>query len=107
MPLFTYICILIVLNILFIMCKSDVFHDETGNDIRENRDYTPSRANAFARTDEEKLGYIRKDVENIVSILGMNLTGDSQKGTSDRVAKMFVKEIFGGLNPAKKPSSYT
>lgn len=39
--------------------------------------------------------------------LGIDLTDDSLKGTPNRVAKMFVKEIFGGLNPAKKPSSST
>jgi GTP cyclohydrolase I len=37
----------------------------------------------------------------------MDLTDDSLKGTPNRVAKMFVKEIFGGLNPAKKPSAST
>ena len=37
----------------------------------------------------------------------MDLTDDSLKGTPNRVAKMFVKEIFGGLNPNKKPSSST
>jgi GTP cyclohydrolase I len=34
----------------------------------------------------------------------MDLTDDSIKGTPNRVAKMFVKEIFG-LNPARKPKS--
>src|SRR5690554_6603482 len=37
----------------------------------------------------------------------MDLTDDSLKGAPNRVAKMFVKEIFGGLNPAKKPSAST
>jgi GTP cyclohydrolase I len=39
--------------------------------------------------------------------LGMDLTDDSLKGTPNRVAKMFVKEIFGGLNPDKKPKAST
>jgi len=42
-----------------------------------------------------------------LSTLGMDLTDDSLKKTPDRVAKLFVKEIFGGLNPTKKPSSST
>ena len=37
----------------------------------------------------------------------MDLTDDSLKGTPNRVAKMFVKEIFGGLNPARKPKAST
>ena len=41
------------------------------------------------------------------TVSGMDLTDDSLKGTPNRVAKMFVKEIFGGLNPAKKPSAST
>jgi GTP cyclohydrolase I len=35
--------------------------------------------------------------------LGLDLTDDSLKGTPKRVAKMYVKEIFSGLNPANKP----
>jgi len=46
-------------------------------------------------------------VESILYTLGMDLNDDSLAGTPNRVAKMFVKEIFGGLNPAKKPSSST
>src|SRR5690606_6814067 len=62
---------------------------------------------AFLISDDEKIASIKKDVENILNTLGMDLTDDSLKGTPNRVAKMFVKEIFGGLNPAKKPSSST
>src|SRR5690554_2224151 len=102
MPLFTYICILIVLNILFIMCKPDVFHDEIANDHIGTSDYTSLRADAFDKTDEDKIASIRNDVENILTTLGMDLTDDSLKGTPNRVAKMFVKEIFGGLNPDRK-----
>src|SRR5690606_37871089 len=45
--------------------------------------------------------------ENILVTLGVDLTDDSLKGTPNRVAKMCVKEIFGGLNAKKKPSSST
>jgi GTP cyclohydrolase I len=65
------------------------------------------RADAFAISDEDKIESIKKDVESILLTLGLDLTDDSLKGTPNRVAKMFVKEIFGGLNPAKKPSSST
>lgn len=68
---------------------------------------TPLRADAFVISDEEKIELIKKDVEHILTTLGMDLTDDSLKGTPNRVAKMFVKDIFGGLNPAKKPSSST
>ena len=39
--------------------------------------------------------------------LGLDLSDDSLKGTPNRVAKMFVNEIFGGLDPAKKPKAST
>jgi GTP cyclohydrolase I len=37
----------------------------------------------------------------------MDLTDDSLRGTPKRVAKMFVNEIFGGLDPKTKPSAST
>jgi GTP cyclohydrolase I len=65
------------------------------------------RADAFAISDENKIELIKKDVESILLTLGLDLTDDSLKGTPNRVAKMFVEEIFGGLNPSNKPSSST
>lgn len=35
--------------------------------------------------------------------LGLDLRDDSLRGTPERVAKMYVKEIFSGLDPANKP----
>ena len=67
----------------------------------------PIREDAFNLTDDEKIERIKKDVESILLTLGMDLTDDSIKGTPNRVAKMFVKEIFGGLNPNKKPKPST
>ncbi len=67
----------------------------------------PIRENAFELTDDQKIEAIKKDVENMLQTLGMDLSDDSIKGTPNRVAKMFVKEIFGGLNPQKKPKSST
>jgi GTP cyclohydrolase I len=37
--------------------------------------------------------------------MGLDLSDDSLKETPHRVAKMFVKEIFSGLNPANKPEA--
>ncbi|MBC7494089.1 MAG: GTP cyclohydrolase I FolE, partial [Flavobacterium sp.] len=68
---------------------------------------TPLRDDAFDLSDEEKIELIKKDVANILHTLGIDLNDDSLKGTPNRVAKMFVKELFGGLNPLKKPNSST
>lgn len=68
---------------------------------------TPLRSDAFELTDEEKIERIRTDVERILNTLGMDLTDDSLKGTPNRVAKMFVREMFGGLNPSRKPKAST
>ncbi|WP_159799725.1 GTP cyclohydrolase I FolE [Flavobacterium sp. MK4S-17] len=83
------------------------FKDEIGDNHIATNFNTPLRPDAFDLTDEQKIESIKKDVENILNTLGMDLTDDSLKGTPNRVAKMFVKEIFEGLNPAKKPGSST
>ena len=67
----------------------------------------PFRPDAFELSDDQKIDAIKKDVASSLRTLGIDLTDDSLKGTPNRVAKMFVKEIFGGMNPAKKPSSST
>ncbi len=89
------------------MTNHEDFTDELGNNHIGTSDQTPLRKDAFEKTDEEKIAIIKKNVENILTTLGMDLTDDSLQKTPDRVAKMFVKEIFGGLNPNKKPSSST
>jgi GTP cyclohydrolase I len=89
------------------MTNNDDFNDEIGNNHIASNDQTPLRKDAFEKTDEEKMELIKKDVEHILTTLGMDLSDDSLKGTPNRVAKMFVKELFGGLNPNKKPSSST
>ncbi len=89
------------------MTNNEEFANEIGNNHIATNEQTPLRKDAFEKTDEEKIELIKKDVENILFTLGMDLTDDSLKGTPNRVAKMFVKEIFGGLNPNKKPSSST
>jgi GTP cyclohydrolase IA len=89
------------------MINSDELNDEIGNNHISNNVNNPLRENAFDLSDDQKIELIKKDVEHILHTLGIDLTDDSLKGTPNRVAKMFVKEIFGGLNPAKKPSSST
>lgn len=68
---------------------------------------TPIRKDAFKLSSSEKIELIKDDVHHIMETLGLDLTDDSLKGTPNRVAKMFVKEIFGGLNPEKKPKAST
>jgi len=89
------------------MIQNEDFQEEIGNNHIATSAVTPLRKDAFDMSDDEKIEHIRKNVENILTTLGMDLTDDSLKGTPNRVAKMFVKEIFGGLNPNKKPSSST
>ncbi|MFY7741762.1 MAG: GTP cyclohydrolase I FolE [Flavobacterium sp.] len=89
------------------MHNDDTLSDNIGDNHIGTSIENPMRKDAFELTDEQKIELIKKDVSNILTTLGMDLTDDSMKGTPNRVAKMFVKEIFGGLNPSKKPSSST
>ncbi|WP_395049849.1 GTP cyclohydrolase I FolE [Flavobacterium sp.] len=89
------------------MINNEEFQDEIGNNHISSSAKNPVRDDAFDISDDEKIERIKKDVENILKTLGMDLTDDSLKGTPNRVAKMFVKELFGGLNPAKKPGAST
>jgi len=68
---------------------------------------TPLRPDAFELSSTEKIESIKADVKHILETLGLDLTDDSLKGTPNRVAKMFVNEIFGGLDPSKKPKAST
>jgi GTP cyclohydrolase I len=64
---------------------------------------TPMKADAFKLTDSEKKQRIAILFEEIMDVMGLDLTDDSLKGTPKRVAKMYIDEIFSGLNPANKP----
>lgn len=64
---------------------------------------TPLRKDAFALSEEEKIKVISGHFKEIMHTLGLDLTDDSLRGTPKRVAKMFVKEIFSGLDPKNKP----
>jgi len=64
---------------------------------------TPMKPNAFKMSDEEKKERITLLFSEIMDVMGLDLTDDSLKGTPERVAKMYIDEIFSGLNPANKP----
>ena len=78
-----------------------------GNDHIGSSAQTPLRDDAFELSDIEKIAIIKKDVVHIMETLGLDMTDDSLKGTPNRVAKMFVNEIFGGLHPDRKPKAST
>ena len=82
------------------------FESLGNNHIGTSKD-TPMRNDAFKLSKEDKIYIIKDDVRHILETLGLDLTDDSLKGTPMRVAKMFVKEIFGGLDPDKKPKAST
>lgn len=65
---------------------------------------TPIRSDAFEIDDELKIELIEKKFKEIMEVLGLDLTDDSLKDTPRRVAKMYVKETFSGLNPDSKPN---
>ena len=65
---------------------------------------TPMRPDAFALDDDVKIELIEKHFRHIMEIMGLDLTDDSLKGTPKRVAKMYIKEVFSGLDPKNKPS---
>lgn len=78
-------------------------HDIIGeNHIATSID-TPIRKDAFDISDDRKMEVIAEKFSDILETMGLDLTDDSLQGTPCRVAKMFVKKIFHGLNPANKP----
>ncbi|MGJ8550109.1 GTP cyclohydrolase I FolE [Winogradskyella wichelsiae] len=64
---------------------------------------TPMKPNAFEMSNEEKKNRIAILFSEIMDVIGLDLTDDSLKGTPDRVAKMYIEEIFSGLDPKNKP----
>jgi len=64
---------------------------------------TPLKEGAFDMDDNLKMNLIEDKFRDIMEIMGLDLTDDSLSGTPRRVAKMYIQEIFSGLNPANKP----
>ncbi len=81
--------------------------EEIGNEHVSSSEDTPLREDAFVLNDEEKISRIKENVREIMLTLGLDLDDDSLKGTPERVSKMFVKEIFSGLHPERKPKAST
>jgi GTP cyclohydrolase I len=77
--------------------------DEVGDDHLYTGLETPMRADAFIMSDEQKKERIALLFEEIMDVMGLDLNDDSLKGTPERVAKMYIDEIFSGLNPKNKP----
>jgi GTP cyclohydrolase I len=78
--------------------------EEIGDDHHFTSLENPMHADAFKLNDSEKIEIIAKHFEGIMETLGLDLNDDSLSGTPLRVAKMYVEEIFSGLNPANEPS---
>ncbi|MBG7628995.1 MAG: GTP cyclohydrolase I FolE [Bacteroidetes bacterium] len=77
--------------------------DEIGDDHLYTGIETPLIKDAFLLTDQEKKERIADLFAQIMGVIGLDLTDDSLNGTPKRVAKMYIDEIFSGLNPANKP----
>ncbi len=84
---------------------SDITIDEIGEEHLSTSINTPLKPDAFDKTDDEKIDIIEKHFAAIMDTLGLDLGDDSLRGTPKRVAKMYVQEIFSGLNPANKPAA--
>lgn len=82
---------------------SKLSDDEIGNDHVSANIETPLRDDAFEMSDTKKIEKIEFHFKEIMHTLGLDLTDDSLKGTPNRVAKMYIQEIFSGLNPDNKP----
>ncbi len=87
--------------------KNDEYIEDLGDNHIMTSIETPLRSDAFDLSDEEKIEKITEHMMGIMNVLGLDLTDDSLKGTPKRVAKMYVKEVFNGLNPTTKPKMST
>ena len=78
--------------------KSSIDDEHVGSSVD-----TPLRDDAFDLSDEEKIDKIAIHFKGIMETLGLDLNDDSLSGTPMRVAKMYVNEVFSGLDPKNKP----
>lgn len=77
--------------------------EEIEGDCNGFRGNNSSNGSQGLMNDDEKIKVIASHFKSIMQTLGLDLDDDSLKDTPDRVAKMYVKEIFSGLNPENKP----
>ena len=106
-PVLMYIFAIFISGSMKINQELEDNYEAFGDDHVGSASETPMLKNAFELSDEEKIERIKKNVAEIMHTLGLDLNDDSLSGTPKRVAKMYVNEIFGGLNPDKKPTSST
>ena len=78
-------------------------YEDIGNDHLYTGLKTPLKDNAFSISDTEKKEKIAFLFREIMDVMGLDLNDDSLKGTPQRVAKMYIDEIYSGLNPKNKP----
>ena len=94
-------------NILESKSKTNVLDGFSIEDVGDDHLFTgletPMKPDAFKLNDDEKKTRIAILFEEIMDVMGLDLTDDSLKGTPERVAKMYIDEIFSGLNPENKP----
>lgn len=83
--------------------QNEINHDEIGDNHMLTSMETPMKSTAFLISDEEKKKRIAFHFTEIMDTLGLDLNDDSLKGTPERVAKMYIDEIFSGLDPLNKP----
>lgn len=83
----------------------DLDHDGLGDAHFMTGIETPMREDAFSLSDEEKIQIIEEHFEKIMQTLGLDTSDESLRGTPHRVAKMYVQEVFSGLNPANMPDA--
>ena len=87
--------------------NEDLLNGFTNHEIGDDHLFTgletPMKKDAFKISDGDKKKKIAVLFEEIMDVLGLDLTDDSLKGTPERVAKMYIDEIFSGLNPKNKP----
>ena len=86
--------------------KYDI-HESIGESHLMTSIETPLKKDAFEISDDEKVEKIKGCFKEIMETLGLDLEDDSLRGTPYRVAKMYVKELFSGLDPKNKPSIST
>lgn len=81
----------------------ELTYEEIGDDHLYTGVETPLKKDAFLLSDEEKKEKIAHLFGQIMDVMGLDLSDDSLKGTPNRVAKMYIDEIYSGLNPKNKP----
>lgn len=87
--------------------KDKEFFEMIGENHQMTSSESPLRIDAFSKSDDAKMASIENHFYNIMTEIGLDMSDDSLSGTPHRVAKMFVKELFSGLDPKNKPKLST